>query len=61
MHGDAASEVNKLPGESGANIISAPTPSSVRGTEGPLRGGDLEKAAKWAENLASALEQKATP
>jgi flavodoxin len=61
IHGDAARKITKLLTEGGAHIISHPTPFYVRGTEGPLRAGELDRAATWARNLASALEQKATP
>jgi flavodoxin len=61
IHGDAAKTITKLLTEGGANIISRPAPFYVRGTEGPLRSGELEKATGWAKSLASALEQKGTP
>lgn len=61
IHGDAARKITKLLTEGGAHIISHPTPFYVRGTEGPLRTGELDRATTWARNLASALEQKATP
>lgn len=61
IHGDAARKITKLLTEGGAHIISHPTPFYVRGTEGPLRAGELDRATTWARNLASALEQKATP
>jgi flavodoxin len=61
IHGDAAKKMTKLLTEGGAHIIARPAPFYVRGTEGPLRGRELEKAARWAKSLASTLEQKATP
>jgi flavodoxin len=61
IHGDAAGKITKLLTEGGAHIISRPAPFYVRGAEGPLRSGELEKAATWAKSLASALERKATP
>ena len=61
IHGDAAKKITKLLREGGANIISDPNPFYVQGTEGPLRSGELEKAASWAKKLATALERKATP
>ena len=61
IHGDAARKITRLLTEGGAHIISHPTPFYVRGTEGPLRAGELERAASWARNLASEFEQKATP
>ncbi|HET7139137.1 MAG TPA: flavodoxin domain-containing protein [Arthrobacter sp.] len=58
IHGDAAKKITKLLKEGGANILSAPALFYVQGSEGPLRGGELEKAADWARSLASALEHK---
>ena len=55
IHGDAAGKMTRLLKEGGATIISDPAPFYVRGTEGPLRSGELEKAASWAETLAAAL------
>ncbi|HEY9355271.1 MAG TPA: flavodoxin domain-containing protein [Arthrobacter sp.] len=60
IHGDAARKITRLLTEGGAHIISQPAPFYVRGTEGPLRAGELERAASWARNLASEFEQKAT-
>jgi flavodoxin len=55
IHGDAAGKMTKLLKEGGATIISGPAPFYVRGTEGPLRSGELEKAASWAKTLAAAV------
>jgi flavodoxin len=55
IHGDAARKMTRRLKEGGATIISDPAPFYVRGTEGPLRSGELEKAASWAETLAAAL------
>ncbi|MGO4186602.1 flavodoxin family protein [Pseudarthrobacter sp. TAF60_1] len=55
IHGDAARKMTKLLKEAGATIISDPAPFYVRGTEGPLRSGELERAASWAKALAAAL------
>ncbi|HJV99653.1 MAG TPA: flavodoxin domain-containing protein [Arthrobacter sp.] len=59
IHGDAAKKMTKLLKEAGAHVISEPAPFYVRGTEGPLRAGELDKAATWAKSLASALDQEA--
>lgn len=61
IHGDAAKKITRLLTEGGAKIISHPVPFFVRGTGGPLRAGELDRATTWARNLASALQQKATP
>jgi flavodoxin len=55
IHGDAARKMTGRLKEGGATIISDPAPFYVRGTEGPLRNGELEKAARWAKTLAAAL------
>jgi flavodoxin len=55
IHGDAARKMTRLLKEGGATIISDPALFYVRGTEGPLRNGELEKAASWAKTLAAAL------
>jgi flavodoxin len=57
IHGDAARKMSRLLKEGGATIISDPAPFYVRGTEGPLHSGELEKAASWAKTLAAALPQ----
>ncbi|WP_131681345.1 flavodoxin domain-containing protein [Pseudarthrobacter sp. YALA5] len=61
IHGDAAKKMTKMLKDGGAHVISSPAMFYVRGTEGPLRSGELEKAASWAAELAAALERKATP
>jgi flavodoxin len=61
IHGDAAKKMTKLLKDGGAHVISSPAMFYVRGTEGPLRSGELEKAASWAAELAAELERKATP
>jgi len=58
IHGDAAKKMTRLLKEGGATIISNPAPFYVRGTEGPLRDGELEKAADWAKTLAAFFGQK---
>jgi hypothetical protein len=35
----------------GTEIISKPMAFCVQGSEGPLRGGELQKAAEWAREL----------
>lgn len=61
IHGDAAKKMTKLLKEAGAHVISPPAPFYVRGTEGPLRAGELDKAAAWAKSLVSALDRKEAP
>jgi flavodoxin len=58
IHGDAARKMTRLLKDGGASIVSHPRPFYVRGTEGPLRSGELEKAAGWAKELASAVSPR---
>jgi flavodoxin len=56
IHGDAARKITETLRTHGAHIISKPMPFYVRGREGPLRNGELEKAAAWAKELLAALD-----
>jgi hypothetical protein len=40
----------------GADIVSEPLPFYVKGSEGPLRSGEIEKAEAWARTLLAALK-----
>lgn len=60
IHGDAAKKMTRMLKAGGARIVSDPGLFYVRGTEGPLRSGELEKAGAWAQKLATALEGKET-
>ena len=51
IHGDAAKEMAKRLTELGAEIVVEPMPFYVRGKEGPLFEGELEKAKVWAKKL----------
>ena len=55
IHGDAAGKLSKELGSRGAEIISAPQPFYVKGTEGPLQDGEVEKAEFWARSLLHAV------
>ena len=55
IHGDAARKLCDELGSRGAEIISAPQPFYVKGTEGPLRSGEVEKAEFWARSLLHAV------
>ncbi|WP_455834290.1 flavodoxin family protein [Pseudarthrobacter siccitolerans] len=61
IHGDAAKKMTRTLKAGGARIVSDPALFYVRGTEGPLRSGELEKAGAWAQKLATTLEGKETP
>ncbi len=51
LHGDAAKKMTKSLRTGGAEIISKPMAFYVQGSEGPLRSGELDKAAAWAADL----------
>ncbi|WP_028272407.1 MULTISPECIES: flavodoxin family protein [Arthrobacter] len=51
IHGDAARKMTESLKAGGAEIISKPMPFYVKGSEGPLRSGELDKAAAWAADL----------
>lgn len=57
VHGDAAKKMAHTLRDSGADIISEPMPFYVQGSEGPLRPGEIEKAARWGKSLLEALER----
>ncbi|HEY3374055.1 MAG TPA: flavodoxin domain-containing protein [Candidatus Aquicultor sp.] len=49
VHGDAATKISQALAEAGAEIVTEPQAFKVRGTEGPLLGGEIEKAVDWAK------------
>jgi flavodoxin len=51
IHGDAAKKMTESLKAGGAEIVSQPMPFYVKGSEGPLRSGELDKAATWAKDL----------
>jgi flavodoxin len=51
IHGDAAKRMTESLKTGGAEIISKPMAFYVKGSEGPLRSGELDKAAAWAADL----------
>ncbi|WP_427172860.1 flavodoxin family protein [Arthrobacter sp. 92] len=51
IHGDAAKKMTASLKAGGAEIVSKPMAFYVKGTEGPLRSGELDKAATWAKDL----------
>ena len=55
VHGDAAKKLIEELRKHGAEIISAPQPFYVKGTEGPLLPGELEKAEFWGRSLLHAV------
>jgi flavodoxin len=56
IHGDAAKKMTASLRAGGADIVSEPLPFYVKGSEGPLRSGEIEKAEAWARTLFTALK-----
>ena len=55
IHGDAAKKITQALKAGGADIIAEPMPFYVKGSEGPLRDGEIEKAESWAHSLLNKL------
>jgi flavodoxin len=55
IHGDAAGKISAALAAAGAQIVAAPMGFTVKGSEGPLKDGELEKAAKWAGEIAASI------
>jgi flavodoxin len=51
IHGDAAKEMAGKLMELGAEIVTEPMPFYVKGKEGPLFDGEVDKAKAWAKKL----------
>jgi len=49
IHGDAAKKISKALENAGAEIIVEPNAFFVKGNEGPLLDGEIEKASQWAK------------
>ena len=57
FHGDAAKKISQKLIEAGAEIVGKPQVFFVRGKEGPLIDGEIEKATKWAKSIKIKTEQ----
>jgi flavodoxin len=57
IHGDAAKKMAHTLRDQGADMISEPMPFYVQGSEGPLRPGEIEKAARWGKSLLESMER----
>ncbi|MDD5551746.1 MAG: flavodoxin family protein [Candidatus Pacebacteria bacterium] len=55
IHGDAAKKISKKLKDAGAEIIVEPQAFYVKGKEGPLLAGEIEKAKNWAREIKSKL------
>jgi flavodoxin len=56
IHGDAAKKMTSLLKKGGALIVSTPMPFYVEGSEGPLRSGETQKAAAWAQSILESVK-----
>jgi flavodoxin len=55
IHGDAAKKIATALEAAGAQIVATPEGFTVKGNEGPLKVGELEKAKKWAGDIAAKM------
>jgi flavodoxin len=51
FHGDVAKKIAQTLKEAGAEIIVEPQAFLVKGKEGPLIDGEIEKAIEWAKTI----------
>ena len=51
IHGDAMNKIKKGLMKAGAEIIANPECFYVKGSEGPLLDGEIEKAVEWSKNI----------
>jgi flavodoxin I len=54
--GFAAGRIAKSLKKRGATLVGSPENFHVEGTEGPLREGELERAAAWARQIAESVK-----
>ncbi len=57
IHGDAAKKIAKALENAGAEIIIEPHAFFVKGREGPLFDGEIERASEWAKSIRTKYEQ----
>ena len=55
IFGYAAGRIAKNLRKKGADLIKDPEPFFVTGTEGPLKEGEMERAAAWAQEVVNTL------
>jgi flavodoxin len=56
MTGSAAKVMAEKLREKGVSLLAEPESFFVKGTEGPLRDGELERASTWARTLVKEVE-----
>jgi len=55
IFGYAAGKIAKNLMKKGGNLVLNPEPFYVKGTEGPLKEGELERAAAWAQEVVKSI------
>lgn len=53
IHGDAAGKISRGLEKAGGTVVAKPQGFIVKGTEGPLLDGEIEKATQWAKSIKS--------
>lgn len=56
IFGFAAGRIGDSLKRKGGELVVPPEPFFVEGTEGPLKQGELERAAGWAEDVVKSIE-----
>lgn len=56
IFGYAAGKIARILKRKGGTLILSPEGFFVKGTEGPLKNGELERAAKWAKEIVENKE-----
>lgn len=56
IFGFAAGRIGDSLERKGGELVVPPEPFFVEGTEGPLKEGELERAAGWAEDVVKSIE-----
>lgn len=59
LSGSAARRIAKVLARKGARLIAEPESFFVQHSEGPLADGEIERAGRWAGQLADAMRQAA--
>jgi len=55
IFGYAAGKIARNLTKKGGNLVLNPEPFYVKGTEGPLKEGELERAAAWAQEVVKSI------
>jgi len=61
MTGSAAKVMARTLREKGVSLLSPPESFFVKGTQGPLRSGELDRASTWARTLLEKVEAPPPP